>query len=100
MKPRSSERAIATSQQMFPGSSTPRARAPGDILLKLLAGHRSGAATVLADCRPCSGAQGDEEDRTRRKVSFARALAKAQSGTKFGPHDMWKQSPTDTDQML
>lgn len=51
----------------------------------------------------CLGAQGKREDGKGRKISFAQspapALAKV-TGAKFGPHDLWKQSPTDMDQML
>lgn len=98
IKSPSSEKDTATSQ-MFQGSSMPRARAPGHtVLLKLFPGHWPGAAMVLAG----SGAQGDGED---KKEGFLCSLpsscsCKRITGTKFGPHDLGKQSPTDMDQML
>lgn len=77
----------------------PRARVPGHIvLLKSFLGHWPRAAAMLAGL----GAQGNGKD---KKDDFLCSLpslfsCKRITGTKFGPHDLGKQSPTDMDQML
>lgn len=95
IKPPLQERAVATSQQMLAKCTGPWTCCPVEAFPCMLSWGRHCAGH-------CLGARGKGED-GKRKISFAHspapALAKA-TGAKFGPHDLWKQSPTDMDQML